>query len=165
MVQEADAVVVGAGPNGLVAAIALGDAGWDVVVVEAHDEVGGAVSSAEVLAPGYVTDLFSAFYPLAAASPVITGLDLPAHGLRWERAPDVVAHALTDAVLSVTGRQLQTTDRPDDGTDILDTPTPGPGRVRGAYADHVLTASPVTRVVDAVVRPGEVLLRAIRGRR
>ncbi|MEP7333128.1 MAG: FAD-dependent oxidoreductase, partial [Terracoccus sp.] len=42
-----DAVVVGAGPNGLVAAIALGDAGWDVVVVEANDEVGGAVRSAE----------------------------------------------------------------------------------------------------------------------
>src|SRR5919206_540906 len=69
--------------------------------------------------------------------------------------------ALTDALLSVTGRQLQTTDRPNDGTDILDTPTPGPGRVRGAFADHVLTTSPVTRVAGAVARPGELLLRAI----
>jgi NAD(P)-dependent dehydrogenase (short-subunit alcohol dehydrogenase family) len=72
--------------------------------------------------------------------------------------------ALTDALLSVTGRQLQTTDRPDDGTDILDTPTPGPGRVRGAFADQVLTSSPVTRVAGAVARPGELLLRAIRRR-
>lgn len=72
--------------------------------------------------------------------------------------------ALTDALLSVTGRQLQTTDRPDDGTDILDTPTPGPGRVRGAFADQVLTSSPVTRVAGAVARPGELLLRSIRRR-
>jgi len=53
--------------------------------------------------------------------------------------------ALTDAVLSVTGRQLQTTDRLDDGTDILDTPMPPPGRVRGAFADKAITTGPVTR--------------------
>ncbi|WP_235950375.1 phytoene desaturase family protein [Phycicoccus flavus] len=94
--MTSDAVVVGAGPNGLVAAIALADAGWDVVLVEAEDEVGGAVRSAEVTAPGFVTDLFSAFYPLAAASPVIRDLDLGAHGLRWERAPSPVAHAFPD---------------------------------------------------------------------
>ncbi|HEX2073852.1 MAG TPA: SDR family oxidoreductase [Geodermatophilus sp.] len=68
--------------------------------------------------------------------------------------------AVTDAVLAVTGRKLQTTDRPDDATDILDTPTPGPGRVRGAFADHVLTSSPITRAAGAIVRPGEVLLKA-----
>ena len=109
MVQEADAVVVGAGPNGLVAAIALGDAGWDVVVVEAHDEVGGAVSSAEVLAPGYVTDLFSAFYPLAAASPVLTGMRLEDHGLRWSHAPHVLAHPLTDGRCVVLDRRIDVT--------------------------------------------------------
>jgi phytoene dehydrogenase-like protein len=91
-----DAVVVGAGPNGLVAANALADAGWDVLVVEEQDEVGGAVRSAEVLRPGYVTDLFSAFYPLAAASPVIRDLHLEEHGLVWRHAPDVLAHALDD---------------------------------------------------------------------
>lgn len=94
--QHCDAVVVGAGPNGLVAAIALADAGWDVVLVEAADEVGGAVRSAEVTRPGFVTDLFSAFYPLAAASPVIRDLDLAAHGLTWRRSPAVLAHALDD---------------------------------------------------------------------
>ena len=102
-----DAVVIGAGPNGLVAANALVDAGWDVVLVEANDEVGGAVRSAEVTAPGYLTDLFSAFYPLAAASPIIRDLHLEEHGLRWRRAPHVLAHALDDgsaAVLLLAGR-------------------------------------------------------------
>ncbi len=67
--------------------------------------------------------------------------------------------ALTDVVLSVTGRKLQTTDRPDNATDILDTPTPGPGRVRGAFADQLLTTSPITRAAGAIVRPGEALLK------
>ncbi|KGN42265.1 FAD-dependent oxidoreductase [Knoellia aerolata DSM 18566] len=97
----ADAVVVGAGPNGLVAANALVDADWDVVVVEANDEVGGAVRSAEVTAPGYVSDLFSAFYPLAAASPIIRDLHLEQHGLVWRRAPHVLAHALDDGSAAV----------------------------------------------------------------
>jgi phytoene dehydrogenase-like protein len=87
----ADAVVFGAGPNGLVATCRLADAGWDVVLLEANDEVGGAVRSAE-LHPGYVTDLFSAFYPLAAASPGLQRLDLHHHGLRWSQSEAVVGH-------------------------------------------------------------------------
>ena len=102
--QSVDAIVVGAGPNGLVAANALVDAGWEVLVLEAQPVIGGSVrSSTEVTAPGFTTDLFSAFYPLAAASPVMRDLDLTAHGLTWVRAPDVLAHALDDgrsAVLS-----------------------------------------------------------------
>jgi phytoene dehydrogenase-like protein len=89
--MKADAIVIGAGPNGLVAACALADAGWDVLVLEAADDVGGAVRSAE-LAPGYVHDLFSSCYPLAAASPVLARLDLQAHGLRWRHSPTVLAH-------------------------------------------------------------------------
>jgi len=71
-----DAVVIGAGPNGLVAANVLADAGWSVVVVEAADEPGGAVRSGELVEPGFVSDRFSAFYPLAAASPAIRALEL-----------------------------------------------------------------------------------------
>ena len=59
-----DAIVVGAGHNGLVAANLLADAGWHVVVCEATPNVGGAVQTVEVTAPGFRTDLFSAFYPL-----------------------------------------------------------------------------------------------------
>lgn len=102
--QSVDAVVIGAGPNGLVAANALADAGWDVLLLEANDGVGGAVSSAEVTAPGFTSDMFSAFYPLAAASRVIKGLDLTDHGLTWVQADKVLAHALPDGRSAVLER-------------------------------------------------------------
>src|SRR6185295_13559453 len=83
--QSADAVVIGAGHNGLVAAAMLADAGWDVLVLEAQSEPGGALKSAELF-PGYVSDLYSAFYPLSVASPVLRELHLEDHGLRWTHA-------------------------------------------------------------------------------
>ncbi len=86
-----DAVVIGAGHNGLVAASMLADAGWDVLVLEAQPEPGGAVRSTE-LTPGYITDLFSSFYPMTVASPAIAALQLADHGLRWSHAPAVVGH-------------------------------------------------------------------------
>ncbi|MGB6164520.1 MAG: FAD-dependent oxidoreductase [Pseudonocardiaceae bacterium] len=76
-----DAVVVGGGHHGLVTATVLADAGWDVRLLEATDRVGGAVRSAQLRA-GYVTDLYSAFYPLTAVSPVLRSLRLQEHGLR-----------------------------------------------------------------------------------
>lgn len=87
-----DAVVIGAGHNGLVAAANLADAGWDVVVLEAQPDPGGAVRSAELI-PGYISDLYSAFYPMSVASPAIRALHLEDHGLRWTHAPAVVGHA------------------------------------------------------------------------
>lgn len=89
---SADAVVIGAGHNGLVAAALLADAGWDVEVLEAQPEPGGAVKSAELI-PGYTSDLYSAFYPLSVASPALRELRLEEHGLRWTHAPAVVGHA------------------------------------------------------------------------
>lgn len=94
MTDRVDAVVVGSGPNGLVAATALADRGWDVLVLEADETPGGAVRSGD-LHPGFRFDRFSAFYPLAAVSPAFESLDLGAHGLRWSRAPIAVAHPLT----------------------------------------------------------------------
>jgi phytoene dehydrogenase-like protein len=107
--QSADAIVIGAGPNGLVAANALADAGWDVLLLEANDKVGGAVSSGQVTAPGFSSDMFSAFYPLAAASQVIKGLDLTDHGLTWVQAEKVLAHALPDGRSAVLERDPQQT--------------------------------------------------------
>jgi phytoene dehydrogenase-like protein len=119
--EACDAVVVGAGPNGLVAANILAEAGWDVMICEAADEPGGAVRSAEVTAPGFSTDLGSAFYPLGAASPVLRELDLGRYGLRWRHAPAVLAHLFPDNRCALLSRDLdRTVDsveqfHPDDG--------------------------------------------------
>jgi phytoene dehydrogenase-like protein len=100
----ADAVVIGSGPNGLVAAIDLADRGWDVVVLEAAGEPGGAVRSAEVVEPGFTTDLFSAFYPLGIVSPHLRRLGLEAEGLEWRHAPAVLAHPTPDGPAAVLSR-------------------------------------------------------------
>jgi phytoene dehydrogenase-like protein len=107
--ESCDAIVIGAGPNGLVAANALADAGWDVVVLEGQPEVGGAVRSGMVTGEGFTNDLFSAFYPLAAASPVIRDLELERHGLRWVQAPAVLAHQLDDGRAAVLHRDPERT--------------------------------------------------------
>ncbi|MEE1757474.1 phytoene desaturase family protein [Streptomyces sp. SP18CS02] len=104
-----DAVVIGAGPNGLVAANLLADAGWSVEVLEAQDEPGGAVRSDREVHPDYVSDMFSSFYPLAAASPVLAGLDLHEEGLRWSHAPLVLAHPLSDGRCAVLDRDRAAT--------------------------------------------------------
>lgn len=113
--QQYDAVVVGAGHNGLVAANLLADAGWSVLVLEAEQNPGGAVRSAEVLGPGYTTDLFSAFYPLGAASPVLRSLRLQDYGLQWSHAPTVLAHVLPDGRSVVMSRDLEATAASVDG--------------------------------------------------
>ncbi|MDQ2727219.1 MAG: NAD(P)/FAD-dependent oxidoreductase [Actinomycetota bacterium] len=107
--SSADAVVIGAGPNGLVAANVLADRGWDVVVLEAADEPGGAVRTGELTVPGYHHDLFSAFYPLAVASPVLSRLHLEDHGLRWRRAPLALANPTPGGPTAVLSTDLDAT--------------------------------------------------------
>ncbi|MGV9273678.1 phytoene desaturase family protein [Streptomyces griseosporeus] len=104
-----DAVVIGAGPNGLVAANVLADAGWSVEVLEEQAEPGGAVRHDRGVDPAFVNDLCSSFYPLAAASPVLSALRLEDHGLRWSHAPSVLAHPLTDGTCAVLDRDLDVT--------------------------------------------------------
>ena len=104
-----DAVVIGAGPNGLVGANFLADAGWDVLVLEAQPHPGGAVRSAELTEPGFVSDCFSAFYPLGIASPHLRRLDLQSHGLEWLNAPAVVAHPHSDGSCVVLHRDVERT--------------------------------------------------------
>ena len=104
-----DAVVIGSGANGLVAANLLADAGWEVLVLEAQSLPGGAVRSAEVAAPGFISDLYSSFYPLAVGSPVLRNLAREEHGLSWRHAPSVLAHPLRDGRTAVLSRDLAAT--------------------------------------------------------
>jgi phytoene dehydrogenase-like protein len=104
-----DAVVVGAGPNGLVAANLLVDAGWQVVVLETRESVGGAVRSDRAVHPDFVHDTCSSFYPLAAASPTIRALELERHGLTWEHAPAVVGNPLPGDRWSMLHRDRERT--------------------------------------------------------
>ena len=141
-----DAVVVGAGPNGLVAANLLADAGWSVVVLEATEHPGGAVRSADDYpAPGFTADLFSAFYPLAAASPVVQGMRLEEHGLRWVHAPTVLAHVLDDGRGVLLSRDL------DETAASVDEFAPGDG---DAWRRWVARWREVERpVLDALLHP------------
>jgi phytoene dehydrogenase-like protein len=89
-----DAVVIGAGPNGLAAAIRLAEAGRSVLVLEAADAPGGAVRTEELTLPGFHHDTFSSVYPAAAASPVFARMPLEAHGLEWVHPDACYAHPL-----------------------------------------------------------------------
>ena len=109
--DSCDAVVIGAGHNGLVAATHLADAGWDVVVVEASTEAGGAVKTDRRLDPEFATDVFSAFYPMTAASPVMQDLHLEDHGLSWVHAPKVLTNVRAGAPGAVLHRDPQATAR------------------------------------------------------
>jgi phytoene dehydrogenase-like protein len=101
-----DAIVVGAGPNGLAAAIELARAGRSVRIYEAADRVGGGTRSAELTLPGFVHDACAAAHPLGIASPFFRSLDLARHGLEWVHPEAPVAHALAPGRSVVLERDL-----------------------------------------------------------
>jgi phytoene dehydrogenase-like protein len=89
-----DAVVVGAGPNGLAAAVALAREGLAVLVIEGHATPGGGCRSGPLEVPGVIHDLCSSVFPLGAGSPFLRSLPLQRHGLKWIQPPCPVAHLL-----------------------------------------------------------------------
>jgi phytoene dehydrogenase-like protein len=105
----ADAVVVGSGPNGLAAAIALAEAGLAVRVLEGEETIGGGCRSAELTLPGFTHDVCSAVHPLAVASPFLRRLPLAAHGVEWVYPPAELAHPFDDGTAAVLERSLEAT--------------------------------------------------------
>ncbi|MDE3132431.1 MAG: NAD(P)/FAD-dependent oxidoreductase [Acidobacteriota bacterium] len=95
------ALVIGAGPNGLAAAIMLARAGRSVIVYEARDTIGGGCRSAELTLPGFVHDVCSAIHPLAANSPFFRALPLEQYGLEWIQPNAPLAHPLDDGSAAV----------------------------------------------------------------
>lgn len=104
-----DAVVIGAGPNGLAAAIILAQAGRSVIVFEAQDTVGGGVRTKELTLPGFLHDVCSAIYPLAAASSFFRTLPLEPYGLEWVHPTVPLAHPLDDGTALLLERSISAT--------------------------------------------------------
>jgi phytoene dehydrogenase-like protein len=107
--DDADAVVVGSGPNGLAAAVALARQGASVVVLEGRDEPGGGTRTSELTLPGFRHDVCSACHPMGILSPFFRSLPLGEHGLRWVQPPASVAHPLDDQPAVLLRRSLADT--------------------------------------------------------
>ena len=106
---EFDAVVVGAGPNGLAAGIELQRNGLSVLILEANDTVGGSARTEELTLPGFRHDVGSAVYPLGIGSPYFSSLPLRDHGLEWVHPPVPLAHPLDGDRAVLLNRSLDTT--------------------------------------------------------
>ena len=106
-----DAVVVGAGPNGLAAAITMARGGRSVRVLERATEPGGGARSAEATLPGFTHDTCSAIHPFGRVSPFFADAGLERHGLRWIEPPAAIAHPLDGGRAVIVSRDVATTAR------------------------------------------------------
>ncbi|MFJ9905827.1 phytoene desaturase family protein [Streptomyces sp. NPDC101152] len=145
------AIVVGAGPNGLAAAVALAHEGVAVTVLEAADEIGGGTRSSEAILPGMLHDHCSAVHPMAVGSPFLHSLDLGRYGLRWARPEIDCVHPLDGGTAGVLHRSVAET-ATGLGTDgrrwrrLLD----GPSAAYDTWSDDIL--GPLMRLPRHPVR-------------
>jgi phytoene dehydrogenase-like protein len=109
--QTKRALVIGSGPNGLAAAIALAQAGLRVEVYEAEAEAGGGARTLPLTLPGFLHDFGSAVHPMAVSSPFFKSLPLAEYGLEWIHGEAPLAHPLDDGTAVVLEQDLSTTDR------------------------------------------------------
>lgn len=137
MTRRYDAVVVGAGPNGLAAAIELARNGRSVLVVEGASVPGGGARTEQLTLPGFQHDVCSAVHPLGAASPFFRSLPLARHGLRWIHSPAAVAHPFPDGTAALLERSIRATARGlgVDGSTWWAMMTPFVARWRALYAE------------------------------
>lgn len=145
-----DAIVVGAGPNGLVAAATLARHGWRVLVLEAKPRPGGALYSEELTLPGYLHDVGAAFFPFAEHSPALRQLDLEGAGLTWANARYESCHPAPDGSCAAIARDPDLSARAF-GVD-------GPAWLRLAHWQERMRA----RLVEALVAPLPALGPALR---
>lgn len=175
-----DAIVVGAGPNGLTAAVTLASAGLSVRVYEAAAHVGGGATTEDLPLPGFRYDPCSAVHPMGAGSPVFRRLPLAEHGLEWIRPEPALAHPFPDGSAAVlAGSPQSTADSFGSAADrdaYLRLISPFRGRwdelapdllrpvlaVRGGLPAHPLLAA---RFAARAVAPAALLGRAFRGQR
>ncbi|MFF3314389.1 phytoene desaturase family protein [Streptomyces sp. NPDC003035] len=104
-----DAVVVGAGPNGLTAAVELARRGFSVAVFEAKSTVGGGARTEELTLPGFLHDPCSAVHPLGVGSPVFKTMPLDRYGLEWLHPDLPMAHPWDDGTAAVLSRSVAET--------------------------------------------------------
>ena len=104
-----DAIIVGAGPNGLAAGIELARAGKRVRIYEASDRVGGGARSGNLTLPGFTHDICSAVHPLGVSSPFFTQLDLAKYGLEFIEPPAALAHPFDDGTAILLNRSIENT--------------------------------------------------------
>src|SRR5690606_6194551 len=107
--SDLDAIIIGAGPNGLAAAIALAREGLSVRVYEAHAEPGGGLRSAPLTGDGYINDVCATVHALALASPFLASLPLAAHGFEPVQPDAPFAHPLDDGDAVVAERSIDAT--------------------------------------------------------
>src|SRR3984893_10093571 len=106
---EYDAVVVGAGPNGLAAAICIAQQGFSTLVLEENADIGGACRTEQITLPGFWHDVGSAVHPLALASPFFSTLPLEKYGLSWIQPEVPLAHPISPGEIAVLQRSLEKT--------------------------------------------------------
>ena len=106
---EYDAVVVGAGPNGLAAAIVLAQSDLSVLLLEAAPAVGGGTRTEELTLPGFQHDVCSAIHPMALVSPFFRALPLARYGLEWAFSPAAIAHPFDDGTAATLEESLEAT--------------------------------------------------------
>jgi phytoene dehydrogenase-like protein len=104
-----EAIVVGAGPNGLAAAIEIARAGHSVLVIEANEKIGGGARTEELTLPGFHHDVCSAIHPFGIMSPFLASVPLEDHGLEWIHPPLAVAHPFDGGGAATLERGLDAT--------------------------------------------------------